>query len=66
MHKYSDSEGVRLGDIELPEGSRYVAIEYEDDAEVANLDTILYPGDQVIIVSDRELIPEIRAIFKSL
>lgn len=62
----TDEEGVRLGDIELPSGSRFVAIEYEDDAEVADDDMILYPGDQVIVVSDRDLIPTIRNIFKAL
>ena len=66
MRNFEDSEGVRLGDIELPSGARFVAVEYEDNAEVADEDTILYPGDQVIVVSDRDLIPDIRGIFKSL
>lgn len=62
----SDKEGIRLGDIVLPERSRFVAVEYEDDAEVADEEMILYPGDQVICVSDREIIPELRALFKNL
>ncbi len=66
MRNFEDSEGVRLGDIELPSGARFVAVEYEDNAEVADEDTVLYPGDQVIVVSDRDLIPDIRGIFKSL
>jgi trk system potassium uptake protein len=66
MKNFDDEEGIRLGEIDLPNSARFVAIEFEDDAEVADEDMVLHPGDQVIVVSDRDLIPEIRSIFKSL
>lgn len=62
----TENKGVRLGDIELPEGARWVAIETDSDAEVPTEDEILHPGDKVIIISDRSLIPQIRLAFKNL
>lgn len=66
MRHHDDEEGVALGDIELPEGALAVAVAYEDDAEVANDDIILFPGDQVIVVADDEVLDEVRAAFRSL
>ena len=57
---------MALGDIELPEGALAVAVAYEDDAEVANDDMILFPGDQVIVVADDDVLDEVRAVFRSL
>lgn len=66
-HKKSLSgEGVKLGDIELPEGARWVAVETEEGPEIGNDDYVLFPGDQVIVVSDRSLIPQVRLAFSSL
>lgn len=66
MRRHSDEEGIALGDIELPEGALAVAVAYEDDAEVANDDIILFPGDQVIVVADEEVLDDVRAVFRSL
>lgn len=66
MRKHSDEEGIAIGDIDMPEGSLIVAVEYEDDAEVANDDIILHPGDQVIVIVDNNVIDEVRATFRSL
>ena len=66
MRRHSDEEGVALGDIELPEGALAVDVAYEDDAEVANDDMILFPGDQVIVVADDDVLDEVRAVFRSL
>ncbi|WP_165062000.1 MULTISPECIES: TrkA family potassium uptake protein [unclassified Adlercreutzia] len=66
MRHHSDEEGVALGDVELPEGALAVAVAYEDDAEVANDDIILFPGDQVIVVADSDVLDEVRAVFRSL
>ena len=43
-----------------------MAVAYEDDAEVANDDMILFPGDQVIVVADDDVLDEVRAVFRSL
>lgn len=66
MRRHSDEDGVAIGDIEMPEGSLIVGVAYEDDAEVASPDIRLYPGDQVIVVADKEALDEVRALFRSL
>lgn len=66
MRRHSNEEGIAIGDIDMPEGSLIVAVAYEDDAEVATPGMRLYPGDQVIVVADNEVLDEVRAIFKSL
>lgn len=66
MRRHSDEEGVAVGDIDMPEGALIVAIAYEDDAEVASEDMILYPGDQVIVVADSDVLDEVRGIFRNL
>lgn len=66
MRHHSDEDGIALGDIDLPEGSLAVAVAYEDDAEVANDDIILFPGDQVIVVADDDVLDEVRTVFRSL
>ncbi len=66
MRHHSEEDGIRVGDIEMPQGSLIVAVAYEDDAEVAYDDMVLYPGDQVIVVVDNSVLDEVRAIFRSL
>lgn len=66
MKHHSEEDGVAIGDIEMPEGALIVAVAYEDDAEVARPDMILYPGDQVIVVADNDVLDEVRASFRSL
>lgn len=66
MRRHSDEDGVAIGDIEMPEGSLIVGVAYEDDAQVASPDIRLYPGDQVIVVADKEALDEVRALFRSL
>lgn len=66
MRRHSDDEGVAIGDIDMPNGSLIVGVAYEDDAEVASPDMRLYPGDQVIVIADNEVLDEVRAVFRSL
>ena len=66
MRRHSDDEGVAVGEISMPDGSLIVGVAYEDDAEVASPDMRLYPGDQVIVVADNEVLDEVRAVFRSL
>ncbi len=66
MKHHSDEEGVELGDIDMPEGSMIIAVEYEDDAEVAHDDIVIRPGDQVIIIADNSVMDEVHARFRAL
>lgn len=66
MRHHSDEDGITVGDIDMPEGSMIVAVEYEDDAEVARDDIVLHPGDQVIVIVDNNVIDDVRATFRSL
>lgn len=62
----SDEDGVELGDIDMPEGSLIVGVAYEDDAEVARDDIVVYPGDQLIVAVDTSVMDEVRATFRAL
>lgn len=66
LKHYSDEEGVELGDIDMPEGSLIVGVAYEDDAEVARDDIVVYPGDQLIVAVDTGVMDEVRATFRAL
>ena len=66
MRHHSDEEGITIGEIEMPEGSLIVAVAYEDDAQVAEPDVVLYPGDQVIVVAENSVLDEVRTLFRSL
>lgn len=66
MKHHSEDDGVAIADIEMPDGAIIVAVAYEDDAEVARPEMLLYPGDQVIVVADIDVLDEVRAAFRSL
>lgn len=62
----SDKLKIALNDIELPDACRFVAIERDGEPEVPDEDVVLESGDQVIVVSDREKVSELRLIFSHL
>lgn len=66
MKHHSEDDGVEIGDIVMPDGALIIAVAYEDDAEVARPEMRLYPGDQVIVVADTDVLDEVRAAFRSL
>ncbi len=66
MKHHSEDDGVAIADIPMPSGAIIVAVAYEDDAEVARPEMLLYPGDQVIVVADIDALDEVRAAFRSL
>lgn len=66
LKHHSDEMGITVGEIEMPEDALIVAVAYEDDAEVARDDLVLYPGDQVIVVADNDVLDEVRAVFRNL
>ncbi|MBQ9000645.1 MAG: TrkA family potassium uptake protein [Eggerthellaceae bacterium] len=66
MRYHSNDEGVPAFEVELPENSLIVAVSTKDDVEVVSEDTRLFPGDTVVIASDRDKVSEVRATFREL
>ncbi len=67
MRYHSNELGVLASSLSMPEDSLLVAVSTkDDDVQVVNGETILYPGDTAIIAADNEVLDEVRAIFKGL
>ena len=66
MKNHSAEEGVRALDIEFNDGIRMVAVSHNDDIQVVRSSTRIYPGDQVIVAADTDLIDEARRVIRSL
>lgn len=66
MKHHSNTDGVRVADIVMPEDSLIVAVESEDDVNVVNDDSVLLPGDKAIVVVDSESIGAVRATIRGL
>lgn len=66
MRHHNNEEGVRAYDIEFTDGIRLVAVSHNDDIEVVRSDTRIFPGDQVIVAADTDLIDEARLVIRSL
>ena len=65
--KTADSnEGMLAYDVPLPENSLIVAVSTKDDVEVAGDETRLFPGDTVVIASDRDKVAEVRTVIRDL
>ncbi len=62
----SESDGLLAYDVPMPDGSLIVAVSSKDDVEVVNDETRLYPGDTVIIASDRDKVNAVRTLFREL
>lgn len=66
MVNHDNEEGIAVNDIELPENSLIVAVSTKDLVEVVNEDSVLFPGDMAVVVADRDAMPEVREIFRTL
>lgn len=66
MHHHSNEEGIAVADIDMPENSLIAAVQTKDDVEVAKGDTVLHPGCKAVVVTDRDVLDDIRALFRSL
>lgn len=60
------AKGIRAASIELPDDSLIVATSNGDDTSIVTEETILRPGDKVIVAVDSEVADDVRAIFRSL
>lgn len=67
MRHHDNDEGVAAGDIDMPESSLMVAVaSSEEEVEVINPDTLLYPGDTVVVAADKDELDAVRAVFRQL
>lgn len=66
MKHHSNSAGISVDDIPMPEGALIAAVVTKDNVEVADHDITLFPGDKAVVVADSSVMGEVRAIFKSL
>lgn len=66
LRHHSNENGVRASDIVMPPKSLIAAIEKRDDVEVVDDETLLYPGDKAIVVTDSESLDDVRAAFRAL
>lgn len=65
--QYHDNEtGVRALDIEFDEGIRMVAVNHSDEIEVVGNNTIIHPGDEVIVAADTDKLTRAREIIRAL
>ena len=62
----SSEQGIRVGEIEMPAQSLITAVSTKDEIEVANPDTLIYPGDTVIVVAHEAVLGLVRTVLKNL
>ena len=56
----------REQEIPLPDNALIAAVASGGDVEVANADTLLFPGDKAIVVADEDVLDEVRQAFRGL
>lgn len=66
MVRHSDDDGVLAFDVEMPENSLIVAVSSKDDIEVVGEETRIYPGDVVVVASDRDRVADVRSAIREL
>ncbi|MBQ9022067.1 MAG: TrkA family potassium uptake protein [Eggerthellaceae bacterium] len=68
MKTADGEEGILALDVVMPDGALIIAVsgDDEDDMEVVGEETRLYPGDVVIVASDKELEKEAVAAIREL
>lgn len=66
MKTHDNEEGVLAFDIDFQDGIRMVAVSHNDDIQVVRSSTRIFPGDQVIVAADTDLIDRARQVIRSL
>lgn len=66
LRHHSNENGVPASAVVMPPKSLIAAVETKDDVEVVDDDTLLYPGDKAIVVTDSESLDDVRAAFRAL
>lgn len=66
MRHFSNEDGVLVGEIPLPDNAIIAAIASKGEVEVANEESLLFPGDKAIVVADEDVLDDVRMAFKGL
>lgn len=67
MRHHDNENGIGAHQIEMPEESLMVAVaSSEEDVEVIWPETLLYPGDTVVIAADKDVLDRVRTVFRQL
>ncbi|WP_165172692.1 TrkA family potassium uptake protein [Adlercreutzia sp. ZJ242] len=66
MRHHSNEDGIEIDDIPLPDNALIVAVTTKDDVVVASDNITAYPGDKVIVVANKDVIDEVRDVFRGL
>jgi trk system potassium uptake protein TrkA len=66
FRQHSEKKGVRASSIPLPSGCLIVAISTKDDTELYTPESVIFPGDKVIIASNSDELDAARTAFRSL
>ena len=59
-------EGIAAWDVPTPEDSLIVAVINRDGVEVASDETMIMPGDTVVVMATTDAMPEVRAALRDL
>lgn len=66
MRRFSNEDGVLIEEIPLPDNALIAAVANGSDVEVANAETLLFPGDKAIVIADEDVLDDVRQAFRSL
>lgn len=66
MRYHANDAGVLASTIPMPDNSLIVATATKGDVQVIHEDTVLFPGDKVVVIADNEVLDQVRMLFKGL
>ncbi len=66
MRHFSNEDGVLIDEISLPDNALIAAVTSGGDVEVANAETLLFPGDKAVVVADEDVLDDVRQAFRGL
>lgn len=68
LRHFKMDDGVPADVIDLPEGSKLVAVDRAADgeAEVVGEDTVLFPGDKAVVIAEHDVMEDVHIVFNRL
>lgn len=58
--------GVKISDLELPKGSIVAAVRTEDSLDIVTPETLLFPGDNAIVLAENQVADSVRDFLRDL